>query len=125
MKTLLIRWSVNVVSIWVVQHIVAEGFNNIGMTVNAFIINGLILTIVDSIVRPIVRLVTCPIIMATLGLGGFLVNVCMLLLSGWIGLQFGYGFQIVGLLNVIYASLILIVTRFGMNLILRFIIRSK
>ena len=129
MKTVLIRWTVNVVAIWVLYQF-GNGFNPIDSSTITFIVNGLILTVVDAVIRPLFKLITCPLIMITLGLGNFLINICMFLLSGWIGLEIGYGFSIDGLgveriENVFLLSLMLVVTRFVINLILKIITKYK
>ena len=61
MRAFLIRWAVNVVAIWVVFQFV-PGVTPVATSLGALIVNGLILGLVNLIVRPLLRLVTFPLI---------------------------------------------------------------
>jgi putative membrane protein len=57
---------------------------------------GLILGIVNSYIKPIVKLLTFPISLLTLGLFGIVINTAMLLLVALVSEQFGLGLTIAG-----------------------------
>jgi putative membrane protein len=57
---------------------------------------GLILGIVNSYIKPIVKLLTFPISLLTLGLVGIVINAAMLLLVALVSEQFGLGLTIAG-----------------------------
>ncbi|WP_216389641.1 phage holin family protein [Arcanobacterium phocae] len=57
----------------------------------ALIVSGAILAIVNSFVRPIVKLLSLPIYILTLGLFFVVVNGAMLMLTSWISGQLGVG----------------------------------
>jgi putative membrane protein len=57
---------------------------------------GLILGIVNSYIKPIVKLLTFPISLLTLGLVGIVINAAMLLLAAFVSEQFGLGLTIAG-----------------------------
>ena len=57
---------------------------------------GLILGIVNSYIKPIVKLLTFPISLLTLGLVGIVINAAMLLLVALVSEQFDLGFTIAG-----------------------------
>ncbi|MBE9508496.1 MAG: phage holin family protein, partial [Chloroflexi bacterium] len=55
-----------------------------------------ILGLVNAIVRPLLKFLTCPLIILTLGLFVLIVNGLTLWLSAWIANQFGIGFYVDG-----------------------------
>lgn len=60
----------------------------------AYLALGLIFGIVNSVIKPVVMLASCPLIVLTLGLGTLIVNTLLFLLSGWFGTVFNVGFII-------------------------------
>ena len=54
----------------------------------------LIFGILNALVKPILKLVTCPMILLTLGLFTLIINTGLFYLTGWVGTQFGVGFTI-------------------------------
>ena len=78
---LLMRWAVNLLALWVA----AELFD--GVTYDEFstlALAAIVFALVNFAVRPIVTLLTLPLIILTLGIAYFFVNLLMLLLTaGW------------------------------------------
>jgi putative membrane protein len=122
MRSFLIRWVVNVVAIWVAFQIV-PGVTPITNSVDAVIVNALIFGLVNSIIRPLLRFVTCPLIIATLGLGTLMINTCMFLLAGWIGIYLGYGFSVDGFVAAFLGALVVSVVSVPTSLLLRMTFR--
>ena len=60
----------------------------------AYIVLGLIFGLVNTLIKPIVMFVSCPLILLTLGLGTLLVNTVLFLLTGWLGTVVISGFVI-------------------------------
>ena len=118
MRRFIIRWGVNVVAIWVAFQVV-PGVTPIATSVDAVIVNALIFGLVNSIIRPLLRFVTCPLIIATLGLGTLIINTCMFLLAGWIGIYLGYGFRVDGLVAAFLGALVVSVVSVPTSLLLR------
>ena len=67
----------------------------------------LIFGIVNTLLRPIVTLLGCPLIILTLGLGMLLINTLMFWLVGQIGLRFGVGFTVDGFWPAFLGALII------------------
>ncbi|MEE3229050.1 MAG: phage holin family protein [Chloroflexota bacterium] len=122
MKTFLTRWAVNVIAIWVVFQFV-PGVTPVATSLDVVIVNGLILGLVNLIVRPLLRLVTFPLIIATLGLGTLIINTCMFLLAGWIGSYIGYGFSVDGFVAAFVAALVVSIVTVPTNLVFRLAFR--
>ena len=56
----------------------------------------LIFGVVNAIIKPIVKVVTCPAFLVTLGLFTFVINALMLLLTGWLAGLFNVDFRVDG-----------------------------
>ncbi len=92
---------------------VVPGFTVINLT--TAIIAALILGVVNTIIKPILLLLTLPINVLTLGLFTYIVNALMLMLTaGFIG-----GFAISGLLAALLGSLVISVTSYLLNTIFK------
>ena len=118
MRRFIIRWGVNVVAIWVAFQVV-PGVTPIATSIDAVVVNALIFGLGNSIIRPLLRFVTCPLIIATLGLGTLIINTCMFLLAGWIGIYLGYGFRVDGLVAAFLGALVVSVVSVPTSLLLR------
>ncbi len=75
----------------------------------AYLAIGLIFGVVNALVRPIITLLTCPLVMLTLGLFTFVINAFMLWLTGQIAQWFGINFQVNGFWAAIVGALIVTV----------------
>jgi putative membrane protein len=71
--------------------------------------------LVNAIVRPIVRLISIPLFILTLGLFTFVVNALMLLLTAWIGDQFDLAFKVDGFWSALLGALVISVVTFVLN----------
>lgn len=78
----LTRFMLSVFGMWVCITLFGHisGSYNIGL----FILAGLIFSLVNSIVKPLITLFSLPLIVLTMGLFTFLVNVAMVSISIWI-----------------------------------------
>jgi putative membrane protein len=74
--------------------------------------------LVNAVVRPIVRLISLPLFILTLGLFTFVVNALMLLLTAWIGDQFDLAFHVDGFWAALLGALVVSVVTFVLNLLL-------
>ena len=74
--------------------------------------------LVNAIIRPVLMVVSCPIIILTLGLGTLLINTVMFWLAGLIGTQFGVGFTVNGFLGAFLGALVVSVVSFVLSLFL-------
>lgn len=79
----------------------------------------LIFGLVNAFIRPLVMVLSCPIIILTLGLGTLLINTLMFWLAGVIGNQFGVGFTVNGFLGAFLGALIVSVVSFILSLIFK------
>jgi putative membrane protein len=78
----------------------------------------IIFGLVNAIVRPILRLLTLPLVVLTLGLFLLVLNALMLLLTEWIAEQFDLAFQVDGFWSALLGALIITVVSFLINIVL-------
>ncbi len=83
MRYLLIRWFFLAIAIgittWLMPGVQIHGNFWLNLIIIAFVYG-----LVNAIVRPIVQLLTCPLIMLTLGLFTLVINALMLSLTNWL-----------------------------------------
>ena len=84
MRTFILRVVINAAALWVaayVINIVFPGGFNLTDRVSDLLLVALIFGVINALIRPIVKLLTCPLQMLTLGLFTFVINAAMLLLT--------------------------------------------
>jgi putative membrane protein len=86
MKSLIIRWAILAAAIaataWLLPGVMVQG-SGTQYLINLFVIAA-VLGLVNAIIRPIVMLLTCPLVILTLGLFSLVVNALMLSLVDWL-----------------------------------------
>jgi putative membrane protein len=107
MTKLVIRWLINFLALfaaaWLVKGITVEGGD--GWTV--FAIMAIILGLVNAILRPLLKLLTCPLIILTLGLFTLVINGFTLWLSSRIAVNwFHVGFYVDGFWAAFWGGLV-------------------
>lgn len=74
--------------------------------------------LVNAVVRPLLKVLTLPLLILTLGLFTFVVNALMLLLTSWLSDQLDLPFQVDGFGAAFLGALIISVVSFAINLLL-------
>ena len=92
--SLLISWLINAVALAVAVWLL-PGINVVGEdTWLTLALMAIVFGLVNALIRPLVKFLTCLINMITLGLFTLVINALMLMLSGWIAQQLNIGFQV-------------------------------
>ncbi len=82
---LAILWAVNVAALWLADElwdgVVIDGWG-------ALLIGAAVLAVANAFVKPVLALVTLPLIIITLGLFYLLINIAMVALAEWIAPDF-------------------------------------
>ncbi len=91
-----------------------SGFD-IVFNLNGFIEVAAIFTVLNSLIKPIIKLILSPIIIITLGLGLILVNGAILYMLDF----FSENITITGLTSLFYATLIISVVNFIIHLFIK------
>ena len=102
---------------WLIEGI-SVGPGTTSERVVTLLLVAVIFGLVNAIVRPIVRLISLPLFIITLGLFTFVVNALMLLLTAWIGDQFDLAFEVDGFWSALLGALVISVVTFVLNVLL-------
>jgi putative membrane protein len=93
-------------AIWLFDGITLTGDNRNDRIV-ALVIVGAIFGIITSVVKPVVKLLSLPLIVLTLGLMLLVINALMLLLTSKIADSVGLGFHVDGFWTAVLASIVI------------------
>jgi len=120
MKRFLIHLVINTVALYAAVAIM-NGNGIVPQSTNwlAFIWLALIFGLVNAILRPLLSILSCPLIILTLGLGTLLINTLMFYLAGLIGRIFGVGFTVNGFLPAFLGALIVSIISLILSLVFR------
>lgn len=113
----LIRWAINTLALFAAVWIVPGVRLNSGWF--SLIWLGLIFGLVNATIRPVLKLLTCPLILLTLGLFTLVINALMLSLTAWIGNLFGVELVIDGFWAAFWGALVVSVVSVFLSLFVR------
>lgn len=111
----LIRWPLNSLGLWIAVRLLGTGYSDaqVDASIGVFLLAGLIFSIVNSILKPIVVILSLPAILLTLGLFILMVNGVMVYISLQLtpGLEMSFGNSILtgmilALINYIVSSVV-------------------
>jgi putative membrane protein len=85
----------------------------------SFIWLALIFGLINALLKPLLTVLSCPLIILTLGLGTLLINTLLFYLAGMIGTSFGVGFTVDGFIPAFLGALIVSVVSFALGLLVR------
>lgn len=92
----LARLALNAVALWVTVAVVPRlEWSDEENLVNIAIL-ALIFGVINSYLKPVLKLLSLPLRLITFGLFGIVLNAALLLLLAWVGSQFDLGFSIAG-----------------------------
>jgi putative membrane protein len=83
-----------------------------------FVVVAFIFGLVNTFVKPILRLLTLPITMMTLGIFLLVINALMLLLTGWISDQLDLGFVVDGFLPALLGAIVISIVGFLLSMVI-------
>lgn len=115
-QKLLLRWLINGVALYVAAELVPGIETEGGWQV--LLLMALIFGLVNALVRPILKFLTCPLIMLTLGLFTLVINALMLQLASWLGRQLDLGFYVENFWAAILGALVISVVSFVLTMII-------
>lgn len=116
---LLLRWIVTIVALFVAAEVVPGiRVGHDGWT--AFAGMALILGLLNATVRPILKLLSCPLIILTLGLFSLVINGVVLWLASAIAVDFFHvGFHVDGLVPAFFGALIVSIVSMILTIVVR------
>jgi len=105
MISLLLRIVVNAVAIFAAVRLL-PGLHWNGTVVQLAGV-ALVMGVVNGFLKPILKLLTCPLQMLTLGLFGLVLNGLLLMLTAYLSQQFGFDFKVDGILWAIIGGIVI------------------
>jgi putative membrane protein len=115
----LLRLLINAAALWVAIHIV-PGISHTGSWTSLFLV-ALLFGVLNASVRPLLKLLTFPILILTLGLFTLVINAFMLWLTGWISDRLTLGFHVGGFWASFWGALVVSIV----SLLLSIFVRSR
>lgn len=100
----LIRLVITAIALWVAVLLV-PGITHTGTTLQLVGV-ALIFGIVNAIIRPILLMLTCPLVLITLGLFILVLNALMLWITGGLSQSLGLGFAVNGFLPALLGGIV-------------------
>ena len=94
MRSLLLHWLLDAAALWIAAYLLPGlGFTG---SITDLLLVAAVFGIVNSLLRPILTVLTCPLIVLTLGLFTLVINALMLMVTGWLSAQWDLGFTVSG-----------------------------
>jgi len=85
----------------------------------------LIIGLLNALVRPLLKFLTCPLIILTLGLFTIIINTVVLLLTSSIGDAFNLGLSVDGFWSAVLGSIVISIVSTVMSVILHDELKGK
>lgn len=105
MRPLLIRWLINTLALYAAVRLL-PGLHYDGGPLGLLAVAA-IFGIVNSTLRPILTILTCPLVLVTLGLFALVINALMLLFTSWLSTQFDLRFHVDGFWPAFWGGLLI------------------
>lgn len=106
------------VAVWLLSGITLDDGSSLGRRTLTLILVALVFGLVNLIVKPVVKLLSFPLFVLTLGLFTLVVNALMLMLTSWLAKQFDLSFHVDGFWTAVLGGLIISVVSWAVNLAL-------
>ncbi|AZS86218.1 phage holin family protein [Streptomyces griseoviridis] len=121
MKNFLVKTIANAgalaVAVWLLDKITLTG-DSTGKKAGTLIVVALLFGLVNFLVKPIVKVLTFPLFILTLGLITLVVNALMLLLTSWLADKLDLSFHVDGFWTAVLGGLIISVVSWALNVVL-------
>jgi putative membrane protein len=115
MRSLLTHWVFNAAALWVAAYFITGlDFNG---TVLQLLLVAAVFGLVNSLLRPLLTVLTCPLIIITLGIFTLVINALMLLVTGWLSTRWGLGFEVSGFWPAFWGGLVIGLVSLALSLV--------
>ncbi|MET7696253.1 MULTISPECIES: phage holin family protein [unclassified Streptomyces] len=105
------------VAVWLLDKITLTG-DSTGKKTVTLILVALVFGLVNFLVKPVVKVLTFPLFILTLGLITLVVNALMLLLTSWLADKFDLSFHVEGFWTAVVGGLIISIVSWALNVVL-------
>ncbi|EHK83477.1 membrane spanning protein [Rhodococcus pyridinivorans AK37] len=124
MISLILRLIINAVGLWLAVELVdgidftdPAGTSDTTRKVISLVVLAAIFTVVNALVKPLVKLLSLPLVILTLGLFLLVVNALMLMLTAWLSGFTEYGLTIDGFWAALWGGVIIAIVNFVLGLV--------
>jgi putative membrane protein len=104
-RHLLVRLIINAAALFVAVQLI-PGMHFVG-GVGKLLLVALVFGLVNAVVRPVLTLLSCPLIVVTLGLFLLVINALMLGLTSWLSTRLDLGFHVDGFWPALIGGLVI------------------
>jgi putative membrane protein len=118
MTKFIIRWAINALALYIAARLI-PGVDLDPNDYVSFIWLALIFGLLNALVRPLLALLTCPLIILTLGLGTLILNTVMLYLTAWVAGLFNIGFTLSGFWPAFLGALVISLVSVVLSLVIK------
>ncbi|MET9731772.1 phage holin family protein [Streptomyces sp. NPDC006458] len=105
------------VAVWLLDKITLTG-DSTGKKIGTLLLVALLFGLVNFLVKPVVNLLSLPLMVLTLGLFTLVVNALMLLLTSWLADQLDLSFHVEGFWTAVLGGLIISIVSWALNVVL-------
>ncbi|MGW5736634.1 MULTISPECIES: phage holin family protein [Streptomyces] len=105
------------VAVWLLDKITLTG-DSTGKKTLTLIVVALLFGLVNFLVKPVVKVLTFPLFILTLGLITLVVNALMLLLTSWLADKLDVSFHVDGFWTAVLGGLIISIVSWALNVVL-------
>ncbi|MEV5317620.1 phage holin family protein [Streptomyces sp. NPDC052687] len=105
------------VAVWLLDKITLTG-DGTGKKIGTLLLVALLFGLVNVLVKPLVKLLSLPLLILTLGLFTLVVNALMLLLTSWLADKLDLSFHVEGFWTAVLGGLIISVVSWALNVVL-------
>jgi putative membrane protein len=120
MQRMILRWAINSLAIFVaVVPGWIQGIDAQDTSWWAILGLGLVFSLINALLRPLLKFLTCPLIILTLGLFTLAINTALFWLTGWVGQFFDIGFTVDGFWPAFWGGLVVGLISAVLTLLLR------
>ena len=102
---------------WLIEGIRVEGSTTEEQVITLVVV-ALIFGVVNAVVEPIVKLLSLPFIILTLGLFLIVINAAMLLLTSWISGELGRRFEVEGFWTAVLGAIVITISTWILEAVL-------
>ncbi|MGW0332403.1 phage holin family protein [Streptomyces sp. NPDC003011] len=105
------------VAVWLLDKITLSG-DSTGKEIWTLILVALLFGLVNFLVKPVVKLLTLPLFILTLGLITLVINALMLLLTSWLADKLDLSFHVEGFWTAVLGGLIISIVSWALHVVL-------
>ena len=114
-RGLAVRVVINAAALWVVDALI-DGIRIAGW--QSYAVMAIVLALANSFAKPVLRALSCPLLILTLGLFALVINTVVLGLSAWVARQLGADVRIDGVWPALAGVIIMAIVGWLLSLVL-------